>query len=429
MHGGPGVPLRVEGRARNVQGSLRPHKAAASRVALLAMCLAGCGEADRAPGGAASAAGGPAARTSSPDDIPHAAARGGGEEGHRSEGPSRYHERSWDAVRARASSHLAAQGRDRARARAMVGDYGGCAARYGATADALAGLPIQESVSRRIRDSYERALRRDAALCGALARGEAPPVSADATAEPVATLYALAARARIGAPVPSLALPQVRPLHLSAMDPAARHELRATLTEAWSDTVDPLAPTDPWGYWTPEEGLRAYRRLVGEPHAAVPFHPTHETLAEPPTGDTYVDSAGLPGPRAMSGGPAGAAGPSSLEQDLAASLQATGTTGAVAALRHGLPRLEASPDGPRRARGVEAAVLRALARAGAYAEAATIARGWRVERPFEHASINRQGVVRGIEGRLLLLAGDPRAEEVLGEAEDATRAFLDALPR
>jgi hypothetical protein len=360
------------------------------------------------------------AATPPPATAPSAAPR---------DGPERYHERSWDAVRARALTHLSAQGRDRARARATAGDHAGCAERYAATADELAATSLSEPISARIRNAHVAALRRDAALCAALSRGTAPPVPEG----PVAALHATAARARVGLPVPPLPLPRVSVVPTAptdrAADPSAaddaRHALRAALTEAWADMVDPLAPTDPWGYWTPDEAMRAHARAYGRAPSPEAFSVTPAELAAPPTGDTYVDSAGLPGPRAVAPPRVGA---TAAEERLVDTLVAAGSAGAVDALQRGIGALAAQPDGDRRARAAEAAVLRALARAGAYAEAARVARAWRSERPFEAATIDRQGVVRGIEGRLLVLAADPAADATLADAEERTRAFLGSLP-
>ena len=50
--------------------------------------------------------------------------------------------------------------------------------------------------------------------------------------------------------------------------------------------------------WEPAEALRVYARAAG-PLSPEPFIVSAAELASPPTGDTYVDSAGLPGPRAL----------------------------------------------------------------------------------------------------------------------------------
>ncbi|MDP2310172.1 MAG: hypothetical protein Q8P18_29410 [Pseudomonadota bacterium] len=338
-------------------------------------------------------------------------------------GPQFWHETSWDAVRARALGHLAAQGRDLARARALAGDHAGCAERYAAAAAEVVGTPISEPDPRRIRDAFAAALTRDAQLCAALAEGRHPP----APPTPVAALYARAAAARrtglafsTGAPPPILDLPR------AAGDPAARTALRATLTEAWADTADPLAPTDPWDYWEPAEALRVHARAAG-PRASEPFVVSAADLATPPTGDTYVDSAGLPGPRAVV--PAGVTTtPSPPLNALARALAMAGPTRAIPALNQVRRSIADGPDSDRVQRGAEGAVLRGLARAGFYSVAAAVAHRWRVETPFDRDCIDRAGVVLGIEGRLLLLADDPSAESVLEDAQAASRAFLAGLP-
>jgi hypothetical protein len=274
-----------------------------------------------------------------------------------------------------------------------------------------------------MRDAFAAALARDGELCAALAAGRDPSVPST----PVAALYARAAAARrVGLAFTPGAAPPVADLPRGTSDPAARTALRATLTEAWADTVDPLAPTDPWGYWEPAEALRVYARAAG-PLAPEPFIVSAAELATRPTGDTYVDSAGLPGPRALV--PADlASAPSPVLGALAEALAASGSAGAISALNDALPGIRTGPDGGHRARGAEGAVLRGLARAGAFSAAAGLARGWRTEGPFDRDCVDRAGVVIGIEGRLLLLAGDPSAESVLEEARAASRAFLASLP-
>ncbi len=340
-------------------------------------------------------------------------------------GPAAFHEQSWEDVAARALSHLAAQGRDLARAGALRGDWSGCAERYQATAAELRAVALREPSPLRIRDAYAGALERDAAWCEAQAEGRPPPLPSTA----IARLYAERAAARIsGRPFEPGPPPLVRTLPLSVDDPTARSALRADLTEAWADSVDPGAPSDPWGYWEPAQVLVVHARLSGVAPAARAWSSTAEELATPPTGDSYVDSAGLPGPRARF--PPGVGVPDEADRALAARLSAAPPAEVPAQVTAAVAVLDdrRAPDRDRRVQGLRNAVLRRLAAAEAWAPAAALARTMRLPRDFDRECIDRSGVVIGIEGRLLLLAGDPTAEAVLEEAAAATRAFLRDLP-
>ncbi len=102
----------------------------------------------------------------------------------------------------------------------------------------------------------------------------------------------------------------------SFRDFEARHALRLELVRHALDSTDPLSLDPVWGYWTPAEGDRQVRilhkaagllqgspaeiRALGRAEARE-YTPgfTVDDLGRLPTGDSYVDVGGEPGPMAI----------------------------------------------------------------------------------------------------------------------------------
>lgn len=392
-----------------------------------------------------------------------------------------YGEHSWADVRMRVAGHLSAAGRDRARLAAQQGDLAQAADRYRTLADLLDGIPSQAGgISAQINTLLRDAAARDAALTAALAEGQPPPVPASGLSRIRAQVLGLALRHRAGEDVSAEAAqlqkaltPHLTPradLDLDAFaDFEARHALRVRLFAAYLDSLDPLGIEERWGYWTADEVVRqatllglALDAMGGKPFphselvGAVPdlsgADPVRwpsllaDALRSPdqqpdfsvveiavlPTGDTLIDTAGHPGPRAIGtlqklglGDPAHepwlleTAG--ALDDALADRPDAV-----VSAIRDGVADLNRYTHGSRfyNIKQLRNAGVRQLARAGAYTEALAVLSD---NRPLHHqdwACPNRTGILRAVEGRLRAEAGDPQADAVLAQAIEEGSAFL-----
>ncbi|MCK6525616.1 hypothetical protein L6R49_29790 [Myxococcota bacterium] len=393
-----------------------------------------------------------------------------------------YGEKSWDDVRMRVAGHLGVIGRDRARLAATQGHLAGAAAAYGALAEALAAFPPPKpGPAAEIHSLLLSAARRDAALCAALARGEAPPTT-EGLAGLRARVVALAlqeapdaaeARATREALKAYLTLdPQLNLDDFKDFDD--RHKLRVRLFAAALDAVDPLGMTDPWGYWEATERRRqalalyaAAGALAGLPEAAddaallkehlsgampdLSALPrlrwpsaiasawttpspgfTAEGLGGLPTGDTLIDVAAQPGPRAI--GSLSRLGLDDPDHRAALEAEAQALNAALAAqpdavltrLQAWVTRLDAYGHGSRyyNIKQARNEAVRRLAEAGHPRLAlAPLRESW----PLHHqdwACPNREGILRAVEARLLALAGDPGAADALQVAWTASLDFL-----
>ncbi|MFZ5481404.1 MAG: hypothetical protein ACOZNI_31880 [Myxococcota bacterium] len=294
--------------------------------------------------------------------------------------PGEYGEKDWDDVRMRVVQHLATIGRDRARVKAARQDWAGCATTYREAAAEVRAIDTSPGVGVPIRDTLARALERDAEVC-AKGAGEARPAAP--------------------------------PVDLAAFDSFEdRHLLRVKLVEAWAETVDPLRPTDPWGYW-------------GEPPRTT-F--TVEGLGALPTGDSYVDVAGFPGPKGI--GKLEKLSLDDPEWRRRLEVEATALGGgadAVGALRALVADVAAKGWGSTyyNVKQIRNEGVRVLANRGDFAGALAILRDSWPLHAQDWACPNREGILRGIEGRLLLAKGDlDEAERVLAVAREASLRFV-----
>lgn len=313
--------------------------------------------------------------------------------------PAFYGESSWDDVRGRVVQHQMTVWRDRARLAATQGDLNVCAARYAEAVTWAEAHPIATGTGAGLHALYLAAARRDAARVVAMAAGMPSPESArDRRQEP-----------------------QLDPGGFA--DFQDRHALRLRLVEAALDAADPVHLPDTWGLAVEAQ---ATDRVEGF---------TAARLGALPTGDSWVDVAGEPGPaaigrlevlglddpahrrwleaRAQGLNQAMALPPPALDAALApllASLDATPWTSAY--YNHKAAINEA---------------IRQLGRAGRYAEAAALIDALFPLHDQDFAAPNREGALRGIQGRLLAHAGDSRADATLIAALAAGESFLSRV--
>ncbi len=360
--------------------------------------------------------------------------------------PEFYGERSWDDVLMRLLGHYANAARDRAAHRAEQGDLVGAAELYRALSERMGAIQLAEGgTAARMRDLYRDASRRDSDLCHALAGGGSPP--APEGLGPVAALRWQLLTARSPADHESVAKQASQILKAPSWegvdigdfrDFEARHALRLQLAEWMLDSQDPLHLDPVWGHWTPAEASRQVRVLqqAAQSGAATPqgirslatrqeggsF--SAEDLGHLPTGDSYVDVGGEPGPAAIGslerldlGDPVHKKKLNSLASRLNG-LLAQGPDQVPAALGEWVSTLEEMGHGSRyyNIKQARNSGVRQLARSGAWKPALAVLSENLPLHAQDFECPNRDGILKGLEGRLLLLAGDPRAEATLLEA-------------
>lgn len=379
--------------------------------------------------------------------------------------PAFYGEHSWDDVRMRVLGHVAVAGRDLARARAMRSDWEGCAQAYDALIRRMESIKSASETGAPIRESLVEAARRDALLCRALAEGQPLPVpQSPFAAFRAETLQAL--RTASTEPVPQLLRE-----HLVALagpllqvdtkldtgqfsDFEKRHELRVRLVAAYADQVDPLYPSDPWGIREPSEGPRQARALLaaldavsdqGElPLATRPARSLSvagftffdvDELATLPTGDSWIDVAGFPGPKSIGRlevlNTSDTAWVGFLDEQARrmSALEPEKVPGAVEEMIQSLRARYKHGSTYYNIKQIRNTAIRVLARQGHYKPALEVLRAQRPLRHHDWACPNREAILLGIEGRLMLLSGEDQAEETLRRALDASDAFLERVAR
>lgn len=359
--------------------------------------------------------------------------------------PAFYGEASWDDVRGRVIQHQATVWRDRARLRAMAGDLAGCAEIYDQGVAALEKHPAKTGVGAALYTRYLDALRRDAALARALAEGRSPPLPAGGLARLRARMLAGADQETLRSEAKTLDLP---PLDRSGWaDFQDRHALRLALVDAALDAADPFALPDLWGPWDPALRQATADAIIAAaagptdlpPHQraarhmpSLTAHFSVEGLGDLPTGDTWIDTAGEPGPAAI-----GRLEVLSLDdpqqrarlEKAAAELQAAldrdprGVADALApllAFYAGTPYTSAYYN----EKAARDEVIRQLARARAWLVAATLIDAQFPLHRQDFACPNRAGILRGIQGRLLGLAGARSADLTMRHALIEGERFL-----
>lgn len=386
--------------------------------------------------------------------VPQADARRDAAASYRST-PAEYGEPDWDHVRLIVVEHLALAGRDLARQSASRGDWKECSKRYGEAAGAVEAVPLGNAAVTPVRDVLLAGLRRDAALCDALANAR-PPADSPGLTGFRARYFRLVQRAEHGEDVRDAAESLGRELDVAgerALADTAPKPSEAPATQAlwlarrWDDTVDPLVVSEPWGPWTVAERPRQVRGLrvamdalaAGEstglylrPAAALARQETSWSAAEftrTPLADAWGDVGGFAMPHVVPRLEESAAEAKARAAALEPLLERWPTT------REGeLPRAVAGavsryavlPEGLRYAYtlSLQNAAIRQLARDGQFLLAAEIVAGQLPLRGLDWYAPDRAAVVLGLEGRLRVLAADKDAEKRLRAAITESQAFL-----
>jgi hypothetical protein len=304
-----------------------------------------------------------------------------------------YGERSWDDVRMRLAGHIGVIERDRARLAAAAGAFERGAAIYRALAadmDDMAAAATGPATE--IPKLIAKAARRDAAVLDKL------------TVLPKATAHADGSVIDIS----------------DFKDFDDRHLLRVALWSAYLESADPVRVDSPWGYFDPQRPKSS------------PAVFEVEGLGGMPTGDTLIDVAGEPGPRAIGRlAKLGLDDPKHkqwvedtvyvLNQRLA---ESPGSI--VSLLKSRVDQLNSFAHGSRyyNIKQMRNEGVRVLARGGHFRLARQILA---MNFPLHHQDWecpNREGILVAIDARLGMLHGDPKAEARLIEARAITDVFL-----
>jgi hypothetical protein len=387
-----------------------------------------------------------------PEDDPHWATLHGLQDN-----PHGYGEASWDDVRMRVLGHEAALGRDLARAAAMRGDWTACAERYSRSVGSLRALRLSGSVGPPIEAALVAAAENGATWCQALGQGGTVPIAEGPVSSLRARWVELVLRARAGAAVGveamALAADARRVQAPSGLDPDAfedfesRHRLRVALVQAYADSADPFVPTEPWDYWTADEvrrealGIAAAAEALAGGAVPDPLAPSRLLPPRPPgpplatelgvlcTGDSLIDTAGFAGPRAIGSLSRLGADDPAHRPWIDATAEEIGHASPAevpAIVQSRAAELDREPGGIRyyAIKQLRNTATRHLARQGAYLEAAAIVRSALPQHAQDWACPNRAAILTALEGRLLLLAGDPRAESTLLRGLEESASFL-----
>ncbi|MBM4369038.1 MAG: hypothetical protein FJ102_22670 [Deltaproteobacteria bacterium] len=376
--------------------------------------------------------------------------------------PADYGEPDWDHVRMHALVHVSLAGRDRARARAAASDFDACAERYRATESILRGAKLANPAVTPVRDVLADGLARDAALCDALHREMPPVVPATGGLEMYrARFLGLYVRAEKGQDVRRAASTLSGELGRAAARsgtlpweaPAGERDsakLALALAEAWVDTVDPIAITEPWGAWSVKERPRQIAALRDAVAAAASgntkrLHVFPATLLEPevpawtvdefaltPVADAAYDMLGFAAPHVVPRLTVGAADDPEWRAWLESKLRvyAQMRSGEVPrAVKSAVADLSDAEAGSRYFNiiGFQDAAIRQLARGGHYREAREVLKAQSPLRGLDWYMPDRGAVLLAIDGRLAVLSGDPQGEKRLAASIEESRAFLDFI--
>lgn len=368
--------------------------------------------------------------------------------------PIWYGEHDWDGVRMRLLGHLAWLGRDRARVASRSGNLQAARAEIvAATRDLSSAAPRRRgSVASALHRALSHAMKRDIAIFDAI-NGTPVPVADDAAAviggavvrqDPARLL------ARLESAPPALDIDE-----FANFD--ERHRLRVKQWTAWGTIVDPIGLVPNWGYFNRRAWLRVHRGLVERARAIQAVTSPKATLitlattapdeANPivvddlvalPTGDSLIDTAAAPGPRAI--GRLWMMGDEDTRyvawvERLASELERLADRdpdATVAAIRAAVAAVSAHTHGSRfyNIKQLRNAGVRILASRGHHTSAALLLADQRPLHNQDWACPNRGGILRALEGRLALAAGDDTtAATLLNEATDRTRAFLGEVAK
>ena len=374
--------------------------------------------------------------------------------------PAEYGEPDWDHVRLIVAEHLALAGRDLSRQSASRGDWKECARRYLEAASSVESVPLTKPAVTPVRDVLLAGLRRDAAVCDALASGRPPATSAGFTGFR-SRYFGLVQRAEHGDDVRDAAESIGQELDAATAGSLAEEAPPASaapaaqalwLARRWDDTVDPLVVSEPWGPWTVDERPRQIRGLrvaidalaAGEstglhlrPAAALARQATDwstEEFVRTPLADAWGDVGGFAIPHAIRRLQESAAEAEARAAGLKPLLERWPTTreGELPrAVAGAITRYQALPEGLRYfyTLSVQNAAVRQLARDGHFLLAAEIVASQRPARALDWYAPDRAAVILALEGRLRVLAADKEAEARLRASIAESRAFLAFIDR
>ena len=363
--------------------------------------------------------------------------------------PIWYGEHDWDGVRMRLMGHLAFLGRDRARLASRSGNLEAARAEIVATTrDLSSAAPRRRGgVAASLHRALQQAMQRDIAIFDGI-RGTPVPVADDAAAvigsaivrnDPARLL------ARLESAPPALDIDE-----FANFD--ERHQLRVKQWTAWGTIVDPIGLVPNWGYFNRRAWLRVHRGLVERTRAIQAVNSPKATLltlattapeeANPvlvddlvalPTGDSLIDTAASPGPRAI--GRLWMMGDDDERylawvQRLAEQVEKladSDPSSTVSAIREAVQAVNQHTHGSRfyNVKQLRNAGVRILASRGHYAEAAELLADQRPLHNQDWACPNRAGILKTLEARLALASNEPdSAAALLTEATRLSRAFL-----
>jgi len=369
-----------------------------------------------------------------------------------------YGERSWDDVRMRVAGHISVIERDRARLVASDGRFDEAARIYSDLAKTLtAMIPAEGGASVAIPSLARDAAQRDAEIMKGLVTGTVP--TSDRGLAGIRSHFLSHRRAgtltpevakELRASLASLAEQVGVPAIDGFEDFDDRHALRIRLWELYLDGVDPIQTNETWGYFDGQARAVGIARLDAEIASAgglkapkllaprVEF--TVQGAGGMPTGDTLIDVAGQPGPKAIGKlaklGLDDAGHRQWVEDTVYVLNSKLGENpGGVLSIVHTrTSHLDQMGHGSRyyNIKQLRNEAVRVLAQAGHPRVALQVLQ---MNYPLHHQDWecpNREGILVAIDGRISAQAGLKNAMSRLTEARRLTDAFLakvDSVPK
>ncbi|MBC04387.1 MAG: hypothetical protein CMJ34_13965 [Phycisphaerae bacterium] len=362
--------------------------------------------------------------------------------------PIWYGERDWDGVRMRLMGHLAWLGRDRCRRAAQRGALPEARAELvQAQRDLSACAPRRRgTVTAGLHAALQKVLQRDLELLDGIAGKPIKP-GLDA-----AGVIGLALSGEDPNPVLERLASPPQALDLDSFTNFDdRHRLRVQQWVAWGVMADPLGLVPTWGHFDRRAWVRWHRSLVerlgalrgvseqtGRLQALTrigPVETVDPTVAELgalPTGDSLIDSAGEPGPRAIGELWSMGADDAAYQGWLAGlsaeltELVSSDPDGFTARVRAAVQAVDAHSHGSRfyNVKQLRNVGMRALAARGHFKHARTLLKDHLPLHNQDWACPNRLGILQAIDGRLALVGGLDDAAQRLSEASESARAFV-----
>ena len=355
-----------------------------------------------------------------------------------------YGERDWDGVRMRVAGHIAVIERDRARLAARQQGYTEAARIYSELAETLDGLiPTGGGPAAEIPRMAQEAAKRDSALMMAMASQQ--PIVGESGLAGVRAFLLTHRNQKLGEEQLQKLREQLRVA--TSIEPRPdidafsdfddRHQLRVKLWSMYADAVDPIQFRDPWGYFTWETYAAVAQDLRTEMDGTPPIDRRPQSFSVEgaggmPTGDSLIDVAGQPGPKAI-----GRLEKLGLDDELHRQwLEDTvyvfntkmkvSPGGVLPILDSRVAYLDKMGHGSRyyNIKQLRNEVVRRLADAG-FSRLARQALA--TNQPLHHQDWecpNRAGILAAIDGRLAAIDGDKAADDRLREARALSDLFL-----